>query len=219
MQRAVLDPVPADVTTPAGRTDHARLDAMLARIKQGATAHAGDAVRLAVEFDAVSHLGSHAGIAYVHGAASPVGTFRGASCLMSPTGSVLLNLGMQLAGAEKLARRLYRGDIDEGGRPYVEHLARVAALVASDGGDECEQAAAWASPPRPAGNDTAGDDGFGASTTRRGSPAPSEPHQRHDLPLLPHVQPGEGPTDDHPLDLRRALKRGEARGGSGSFRS
>jgi len=50
---------------------------------------------------------------------------------------------MQLAGAEKLARRLYRGDIDEGGRPYVEHLARVAALVASDGGDECEQAAAW----------------------------------------------------------------------------
>lgn len=50
---------------------------------------------------------------------------------------------MQPAIAEKLARRLYRGEIDEGGRPYIDHLARVAALVASDGGGECELAAAW----------------------------------------------------------------------------
>jgi hypothetical protein len=45
-----------------------------------------------------------------------------------------------------------------------------------------------------------------------------DPHQRHDLRLLPQVQPGDGPSDDHALDLRRALENGEARGGAGSFR-
>ena len=45
-------------------------------------------------------------------------------------------------GRGKLARRLHRGDISEDGRPYVDHLARTAALVASYG-DECEQMAAW----------------------------------------------------------------------------
>jgi hypothetical protein len=42
--------------------------------------------------------------------------------------------------------------------------------------------------------------------------------KRHDQRLLPHVQPGDGPTDDHALDLRRALEDREARGGGGSFR-
>jgi hypothetical protein len=31
-------------------------------------------------------------------------------------------------------------------------------------------------------------------------------HQRHDLRLLPHVEPGDGPTDDHALNLARSLK-------------
>src|SRR5215472_3015586 len=52
---------------------------------------------------------------------------------------------------------------------------------------------------------------------RRHSPS-QDPHQRHDLRLLPHVKPGDGPTDDHALDLRRALENGEARGGARSFR-
>ena len=42
--------------------------------------------------------------------------------------------------------------------------------------------------------------------------------ERHDLRLLPHVQPGDGPTDDHALNLRRALKNGEAHGDARSFR-
>jgi hypothetical protein len=46
-----------------------------------------------------------------------------------------------------------------------------------------------------------------------------DPHQRHDQRLLPHVQPGDGPTDDHALDLRRALENREARGGTTSFRT
>jgi hypothetical protein len=42
--------------------------------------------------------------------------------------------------------------------------------------------------------------------------------QRHDLRLLPHVKPADGPADDHALDLRRALENREARGGTSSFR-
>src|SRR6266851_670400 len=34
-------------------------------------------------------------------------------------------------------------------------------------------------------------------------------NQRHDLRLLAHVKPGDGPTDDHALDLRRALENRE----------
>jgi hypothetical protein len=45
-----------------------------------------------------------------------------------------------------------------------------------------------------------------------------DPHQRHELRLLPHVEPGDGPSDDHALDLRRALENREDRGGTGSFR-
>jgi len=50
---------------------------------------------------------------------------------------------MDLAGAARLARRLHRGEIDEAGRAYVDHLERVAGLVASYGGGGCEQMAAW----------------------------------------------------------------------------
>jgi (p)ppGpp synthase/HD superfamily hydrolase len=50
---------------------------------------------------------------------------------------------MDLAGAARLARRLHRGEIDEAGRAYVDHLERVAGLVASCGRGECEQMAAW----------------------------------------------------------------------------
>jgi HEAT repeat protein len=61
---------------------------------------------------------------------------------------------MNLAGAEKLARRLHRGEIDDAGQPYVDHLSRVAALVRSYGGDECEQMAAWLHRHDPAGANT-----------------------------------------------------------------
>jgi HEAT repeat protein len=50
---------------------------------------------------------------------------------------------MNLAAAVRLARRLHRGEIDEGGEPYVDHLARVAAAVAAGDGDESQQMAAW----------------------------------------------------------------------------
>ena len=50
---------------------------------------------------------------------------------------------MNLAGAQRLARRLHGGEIDETRHPYVGHLERVAALVAAYGGDEAQQMAAW----------------------------------------------------------------------------
>ena len=50
---------------------------------------------------------------------------------------------MNLAGTQRLARRLHQGEIDETGHAYVGHLARVAALVAAYGGDEAQQMAAW----------------------------------------------------------------------------
>ncbi len=50
---------------------------------------------------------------------------------------------MNLAGAARLARRLHRGEIDEAGTAYVDHLERVAVLVAENGGDEWQQMAGW----------------------------------------------------------------------------
>jgi hypothetical protein len=50
---------------------------------------------------------------------------------------------MDLAGAERLARTRHRWEIDEAGGLYVDHLERVAALIASRGGDVCEQMAGW----------------------------------------------------------------------------
>jgi HEAT repeat protein len=50
---------------------------------------------------------------------------------------------MNLAGTRRLALRLHHGEIDETRRAYAEHLERVAALVASYGGDEVQQMAAW----------------------------------------------------------------------------
>lgn len=47
------------------------------------------------------------------------------------------------AGAARLARHLHRGELDDAGAPYVEHLERVAALVASAGGGPRERMAAW----------------------------------------------------------------------------
>jgi hypothetical protein len=56
-------------------------------------------------------------------------------------------------------------------------------------------------------------------TARNPSRRPfQDPHQRHDPRLSPHVKPRDGPSDDHALDLRRALENREARGGAGSFR-
>lgn len=43
--------------------------------------------------------------------------------------------------AKDLAHRAHAGQVDKAGRPYIEHVARVAARVAGD--DEAE-AAAWA---------------------------------------------------------------------------
>jgi HEAT repeat protein len=50
---------------------------------------------------------------------------------------------MNLAGAVRLARRLHRGEIDDSGGAYLDHLARVAAMVAAEGGNERQQMAAW----------------------------------------------------------------------------
>jgi HEAT repeat protein len=50
---------------------------------------------------------------------------------------------MNLAGTRRLALRLHHGEIDETRHAYVEHLERVAALVATYGGDEVRQMAAW----------------------------------------------------------------------------
>jgi hypothetical protein len=50
---------------------------------------------------------------------------------------------MNLAGAQKLAHRLHQGESDEAGGAYTDHLARVAALVASEAGDIWQQMAAW----------------------------------------------------------------------------
>jgi HEAT repeat protein len=50
---------------------------------------------------------------------------------------------MTPAGAERLARRLHRYDLDESGGPLVEHLARVAALVRAAGGTPDQLMAAW----------------------------------------------------------------------------
>lgn len=47
------------------------------------------------------------------------------------------------AGAARLAHHLHRGELDGAGAPYVEHLERVAALVASAGGGPRERMAAW----------------------------------------------------------------------------
>jgi hypothetical protein len=43
-------------------------------------------------------------------------------------------------------------------------------------------------------------------------------HQRDGQRALSHVKPGDGPSDDHALDLRRALENREAHGGMSSFR-
>jgi HEAT repeat protein len=49
---------------------------------------------------------------------------------------------MTPADAERFARRIHRYELDESGGPFVEHLERVAALVAEDGGPR-ERMAAW----------------------------------------------------------------------------
>jgi hypothetical protein len=46
---------------------------------------------------------------------------------------------MTPAGAERLARRLHKYELDESGEHYVEHLARVAALVTEAGGGPRER--------------------------------------------------------------------------------
>jgi HEAT repeat protein len=53
--------------------------------------------------------------------------------------------GVDVAGAAKLARRRHRGEIDEAGAPFAEHLERAAALVATAGGGRSEQMAVWLS--------------------------------------------------------------------------
>jgi hypothetical protein len=43
-------------------------------------------------------------------------------------------------------------------------------------------------------------------------------YQCHDLRLLPHVKAGDGPSDDHALNLARSFKYREADGDACSFR-
>ena len=60
-----FDPISADVAAPARRADHRGLDAVSSRIEKGATLNADDGVDLAVNFEAIVHLGSHTGIVHV----------------------------------------------------------------------------------------------------------------------------------------------------------
>ena len=48
-----------------------------------------------------------------------------------------------LVEVEEVARKGHAGQVDKAGRPYVEHLAAVAAGVIAGGGDDCQIAAAW----------------------------------------------------------------------------
>ena len=50
---------------------------------------------------------------------------------------------LSLGEVEALARRVHAGQTDKAGRPYVEHLAAVAAGVRERGGSEEQIAAAW----------------------------------------------------------------------------
>jgi hypothetical protein len=63
-QRAIDYLIPADVAAPARCADQAGLYTVSCRIEQRAAEDAGDVVRLAAEFDAVGHLGSHIGIVH-----------------------------------------------------------------------------------------------------------------------------------------------------------
>jgi hypothetical protein len=69
--------------------------------------------------------------------------------------------------------------------------------------------------------DPAIDETTGKRPTARSlsSPVFQDMHQGHDQWLLPHVKPGDGPSDDHALKLARSFKYREARGGAASFRS
>ncbi|MDA3644547.1 HD domain-containing protein [Saccharopolyspora indica] len=51
--------------------------------------------------------------------------------------------GMGLDEIAEFAARAHRGQVDKAGRPYVEHLAAVAAGVRDRGGSEAQIAAAW----------------------------------------------------------------------------
>ncbi|TVL92063.1 HD domain-containing protein [Streptomyces sp. SAJ15] len=50
---------------------------------------------------------------------------------------------LSLAEVERLARRAHAAQRDKAGRPYVEHLAAVAAGVRERGGTDEQIAAAW----------------------------------------------------------------------------
>lgn len=50
---------------------------------------------------------------------------------------------LSLAEVEATARAAHARQLDKAGRPYVEHLAAVAARTASYGGDEAQVAAGW----------------------------------------------------------------------------
>lgn len=50
---------------------------------------------------------------------------------------------MSVAEVEAVARKAHETQVDKAGRPYVEHLAAVAAGVRANGGSEEQIAAAW----------------------------------------------------------------------------
>ena len=50
---------------------------------------------------------------------------------------------MSLTEVEAMARRAHSAQVDKAGRPYVEHLAAVAAGVRARGGSDEQIAAAW----------------------------------------------------------------------------
>ena len=50
---------------------------------------------------------------------------------------------LDVGQVEDLARRLHWGQTDKSGRPYIDHPARVAALVRDSGGDWTQVMAAW----------------------------------------------------------------------------
>lgn len=83
-----------------------------------------------------------------------------------------------------LAARAHGGQVDKAGRPYVEHLAAVAAGVRARGGSEAQVAAAWLH--------DAVEDGAVSEAWLSGASLPSE---TKDIVLAVTKRAGEDPAD------------------------
>lgn len=91
---------------------------------------------------------------------------------------------LTLVEVEALARRAHAGQVDKAGRPYVEHLAAVAAGVRARGGTREQVAAAWLH--------DAVEDGALSAQWLRGAPLAQ---QVKDIVLAVTKGEGEAPED------------------------